>query len=93
MSTAELLDADVLPSEGKTGCLLVPAWDTGHSKIEWDKKDKNDLDATRKYFLELKAKGYTFYRVDPKSGDKGAVIKEFDELAEKIIAVAPMAGG
>lgn len=85
--------AGVRPSAGKTGVLVVPSWDTGHAKFEWDQADKADVEAARKHFVELKAKGYLCYRVDPKTGDKGAVVKEFDPGAEKLIMVPPFAGG
>lgn len=93
MTTAELLDADVLPAEGKTGVLLIPSWNEGHAKIEWDAKDPNDVEAARDMFVKNKAKGYAAYRVDPKSGDKGEKITEFDPKAEKIIMIPQIAGG
>jgi hypothetical protein len=76
-----------------TGVLIVPSWDEGHAEFAWDKKNEIDTAAARKHFVELKAKGYMCYRVDPKSGDKGEVVKEFDPTAEKLIMVPPIIGG
>ncbi len=76
-----------------TGVLIVPTWDEGHAEFAWDVKNEIDVAAARKHFVELKAKGYLCYRVDPKSGDKGEVVKEFDPKAEKLIMIPPMAGG
>jgi hypothetical protein len=92
LTASDLLETPVDVPPG-TGVLIVPQWDLGHAEFRWDKKDKADVDAARKHFVELKAKGYSAFRVDPKSGDKGEVLKEFDEGAEKIIMVPPVIGG
>lgn len=86
-------EADVLPGAGKTGALIIPSRDTGHAKYEWDKNDPKDVADARAIFNEKKKQGYSFYRVDPKTGDKGEVIREFDPNAGQIFAVAPFAGG
>lgn len=93
MTTVDLIEADVLPAEGKTGVLLIPKFDEGHAKIEWDSKDPKDVEAARDMFIKQKAKGYAAYRVDPKNGDKGEKITEFDPKAEKIIMIPAIAGG
>lgn len=85
--------ADILPGEGKTGVFIVPSYDTGHAKYEWDKNDPKDIAEARKIFDDKKKQGYSFFRVDPKNGDKGEQIKEFDPGAGKIIAVPAFAGG
>lgn len=85
--------ADLLPSAGKTGALIVPSWDTGHAKYEWDKDDPADVEEARKIFNEKKKLGYSAYRVDPKSGDKGEILKEFDPNAGQIIMVPAFKGG
>jgi hypothetical protein len=84
--------ADVLPGVGKTGALIVPDA-TGHAKYEWDKEDPADVEEMRKIFNQKKALGFSAYRIDPKTGDKGSIIKEFDPTAERVILVPPMAGG
>lgn len=91
--TPDLIDADAVASAGKTGCLIVPSHDTGHATYEWDKADPADVAEARKIFAEKKKLGYVAYRVDPKSGDKGAVIKDFDPEAGKVVLLPPFAGG
>jgi hypothetical protein len=78
---------------GKTGQLLIPKWDEGHAKQEWDKNSPSEVEAARRVFAELKAKGYAAYRVDPKTGDKGEVVKEFDSNLGRIIMLPAFAGG
>lgn len=85
--------ADTLPRAGKTGALIVPSHDTGHAKYEWDKNDAADVSEARRIFDEKKKQGYSAYRVDPKSGNKGEVIREFDPEAGQVIMVPPFAGG
>ena len=85
--------ADILPGAGKTGALIIPSHDTGHAKYEWDKNDPEDVAEARRIFNEKKKQGYSFYRVDPKGGGKGEVIKEFDPNAGQIIAVPAFTGG
>lgn len=86
-------DADVTPDAGKTGCLVVPSFDTGHAKYSWDKHDKDDVAKAEKTFNDKLKLGYAAFRVDPKTGDKGEKIKKFDPNAEQIILVPAFAGG
>lgn len=80
-------------SEGNTGVMIVPKWDEGDTEIKWNKDKSGEVDAAKKHFLDLKAQGYAAYRVDPKNGEKGEKIKEFDAKAEKIVMIPPFAGG
>lgn len=80
-------------SEGMTGVLIIPKWDEGDSTVGWNKDKPNEVEAARKQFVDMKAQGYKAYRVDPKSGEKGEVIKEFDPKAEKIVMLPAFAGG
>ena len=75
------------------GVFIIPDPNLGHAEVHWKKSDKKDTDIARETFIKYKAQGYAIYRVDPKTGDKGELLKEFDPNAEKLIAVAPMAGG
>lgn len=93
MSTVDLFDADVLPSAGMTGVLLVPTWDAGHVKHEWDKNNVKDVEAARAEFVRLKSLGYSAFRVDPETGEKGQKVIEFDPTAEKLVMMPPFAGG
>lgn len=93
LDLTSLIDADAVASDGKTGCLIVPKYDEGHAKCEWDKDDPDDVKAARESFEHYKKLGYAFFRVDPKTGDKGEKIAAFDPNAGKIIAVPAFAGG
>ena len=93
MTTAELFDADVLPSAGKTGVLIVPKYDEGHAKFEWDSENETDVREAREQFDRLKKLGYSFFLVDPKTGEQGKKVSDFDPKAGKIIAVPAFQGG
>jgi hypothetical protein len=90
MNTIEAIDTPTNPGRG---VLIVPKWDEGDFRSEWDHKNSDQTEAARKQFIDLKAKGYKAFRIDPKSSEKGEVLKEFDPKAEKIIMVPPFAGG
>jgi hypothetical protein len=65
---------------------------TGDTKIIWDSARRDEVDAARRAFDDLKAKGYLAYSVT-KKGDKDEVIKKFDPDAERIIMAPPLVGG
>lgn len=71
---------------------LVVIDQTGDTKVIWDSSKKEEVAAARKTFDDLKKKGYWAYSVK-KNGEKGEVIQEFDEEAEKIILAPRMVGG
>jgi hypothetical protein len=73
--------------------LLSIADPSGDTRIMWDPKDKAERGAAKAAFDAAKAKGMLAYAVDPKSADKGEVIREFDPKAGKIIMSRPLAGG
>ena len=55
--------------------------ETGDTKLEWDKDVKDEVNAARKTFDDLKAKGYQAYEMDrTKKGDK---IDKFDPDIER----------
>lgn len=93
MPDTVLEPVDVSPGVGKSGVLIIPTYDQGHATFKWDKKDPKDVEIARDAFIKNKARGYSAYRVDPKTGDKGEIIKEFDPNAEQIIMLPPLAGG
>lgn len=64
----------------------------GDTKMTWDANNPDEVDAARKTFKELRAKGYLAYSVK-KDGDKDVQITEFDPHAQKIIMAMPMRGG
>jgi hypothetical protein len=65
---------------------------TGDTKIIWDSTKKDEVATARKSFDDLKKKGYMAYSVK-KNGEKGELLHEFDEEAEKIILAPRMVGG
>ena len=65
--------------------------ESGDEKIVWNADDVNSVATARKKFEEFLAKGYTPFKMW--SDKKGEQLKAFDQLAEKILFVAPMVGG
>jgi len=65
---------------------------TGDTKVIWDPKNADEVDAAKTQFNALRKKGFIAYTVN-KKGDKGEIIREFDPDAEKIILSPPLAGG
>lgn len=65
---------------------------TGDSKIIWDSDNKDEVDAARETFNNLKKKGFTAFSVG-KKGEKDKKIDEFDPNAEKLIMVPVLQGG
>jgi hypothetical protein len=88
-----LIDALDAPAPEGRGLLIIPKWDEGDSRIEWDPEKKEQADAAREHFVKLKAQGYKAYRVDPKNGEKGELLKEFEPKAGKIVMLPAFAGG
>lgn len=66
---------------------------SGDTKVIWSADNEDEVAQARKTFTDLKAKGFTAYSVDPKDGNKGEVVKEFDQHAQKLIMVPRMVGG
>lgn len=65
---------------------------TGDTKIIWDSTKKDEVSNAKRTFDDLKKKGYMAYSVK-KNGEKGELLQEFDEEAEKIILAPRMVGG
>ena len=66
--------------------------EAGDTKIIWDSDNADEVDAAKNTFEKLLKKGYKAFSVK-KNGDAGDKVISFDSNAEKIILVAPMAGG
>jgi len=64
----------------------------GDTKIIWDSTKEDEVETARQAFNRLKSKGYAAFRVKA-AGGKGEQIQEFDPDTEKLIMVAPIAGG
>lgn len=67
----------------------------GDVKHRWDPSNAHEVAAVRASFDQLKAQGYTAYRLE---GPKGArtqagVMREFDPTAERLVMVPAMVPG
>ena len=65
---------------------------TGHSELEWDANDEIQVASMKKKFKEMIDKGYSAFKVDPKT-KKSIKLKEFDPLAEEITMTPPARKG
>lgn len=65
---------------------------SGDTKVIWDPERPEEVAQARSTFDALKGKGYLAYRVD-RGGDKGAVLREFDPSADKMILAPQTVGG
>lgn len=90
MSLSSAFDA---PATQGSGVMIIPRWDEGDFRVEWNKDKESEVTAARDQFVKLKAQGYKCYRVDPKSSERGELIKEFDPKAEKLVMIPAFAGG
>jgi len=66
--------------------------DKGDTKVIWDPKNEDEVEAAEEQFNTLMDKGFTAFSVK-KDGKKHKRIDEFDPKAGKIIMVPRMAGG
>lgn len=65
----------------------------GDLKIIWDRNKTTEVDAARSTFDALRAQGYTAFLVKDKDGKQGDKVTSFDPNAERLIFIAPLAGG
>jgi len=65
----------------------------GDTKIIWDANRREEVDAARKTFDDLRAKGYLAFEVTGEKGEKGRQVFAFDPNAERLILAPPMRGG
>lgn len=66
--------------------------EAGDTKIIWDSDNSDEVAAAKSTFENLLKKKYTAFKVK-KDGSSGEKMLEFNPGAEKVILVAPMAGG
>ena len=64
----------------------------GDTKVIWDPKNDDEVEAAEEQFDSLVDKGFLAFKVK-KDGSKGTQIKEFDPKAGKIILVPKIVGG
>jgi len=74
------------------GLLRIMDVKAGDLRINWDSKSKDEVDAAREQYNQMKKKGYLAYSVK-KDGTPGKQISEFDPDAELIIMSPKLVGG
>lgn len=82
--------SSVCSFEEETGLLILD--DTGHTRMQWNKKNPDEVAAAKTRFDELRRQGYMAYTVN-KAGDQGVVLHDFDPEAERIIMHKQTVGG
>jgi hypothetical protein len=65
---------------------------TGDSRIEWSPGVAAEVEMARAAFQAAKDKQYLAYRLDA-SGERGELLREFDETAARIVCVPQTQGG
>ncbi len=65
---------------------------TGHTKISWNPRNKQDVKAAEETFTTMRAKGFQAFRVNYR-GAKGERLTEFDPQAKSIILIPQLQGG
>lgn len=65
----------------------------GDTKVMWSRNDPDEVEAAKKQFAALIAKGFQAFKVEGKDGDKGERANVFDANAERYIFAKPLAGG
>lgn len=66
--------------------------EAGDTKLMWDSENDMEVTAVKNTFDTLIGKGFTAFKVK-KNGEAGDKVTEFNPDAEKLILIAPMAGG
>lgn len=66
---------------------------TGHTEIKWDPNVEIEVAAAKAAFDVAKAKGMVAYRMAADGTPTGAVIREFDPQARKIVLRPALQGG
>ena len=65
---------------------------SGDTEYWWDVNKQDEIDIARTVFKKFKKKNYLAYKIKS-NGNKGELIKTFDENAGKIILMPPVVGG
>lgn len=66
---------------------------SGDTKVIWDPKNNDEIEAAEAQFDVLIDKGFKAYKVDKKGDKSGSPIKKFDPKAGKLIMVPAIVGG
>jgi hypothetical protein len=66
---------------------------SGDTRIMWDPNNRDEVKTAKAAFDAAKSRGMLAYTVDPKSAEKGEVVREFDKDLGKIIMTKQLVGG
>lgn len=77
--------------EGYTGEISVMG-PSGDSKVFWNEKKWDEVEAAKGVFDLYKGKGFAAFRMNDK-GDQGETMNEFDPSAGSILFIPALAGG
>lgn len=66
---------------------------SGDTKVIWDPKNDDEVEAAEAQFDVLIKKGFRAFKVDKEGKKKGGAIKTFDKKAGKLIMVPGIQGG
>lgn len=66
---------------------------SGDTKVIWSPDRPAEVEEARRTFDNLRAKGYSAFKVTAADGSKGEEIRAFDPALEKIIMAPRMQGG
>jgi hypothetical protein len=65
----------------------------GDTKIIWDRRKPDEVEAAEELYDSLKAKRYLAFTAEGEDGKKGKQISKFDPNAERLIMTPPVVGG
>ncbi len=65
---------------------------TGHTEVQWDPDDPEEVRKAEETFNEMIKRGYAAYRMNAE-GKQGEQIRKFDAYAGRILMSPPMKGG
>lgn len=65
---------------------------SGDTRLQWDHRNHDQVEAAKKRFAELKKKGYASFRVN-KNGSQGEQIDAFNPLDDRVVMLPPLVGG
>jgi hypothetical protein len=89
---SEVIEEAVATSTPQKHVMSTMHPDHGDVKTVWDPESEEEVRIARKNFDDMKAKGYSAFRVK-KSGEKAELMHTFDPEAAAIILAPPIRGG
>jgi hypothetical protein len=76
------------PQPGHNRTIRVLSTLAGDERLTWDNRILAEIQAAKKLFMDLVAKGLKPYKVDPTGKKTAEILDSFDPLAEEIIFAA-----